>query len=89
MAGNVIQYGFRDGKPHHLSVLIMNKPDHWVIRFRDDCRAFDPVRFIPQGDEQALGIRLVLALAEDAHYTYSMNMNNLALKVPKEQITQE
>lgn len=89
MAGNVIRYGFRDGKPHHLSVLMMNKPDHWVIRFRDDCRAFDPVRFIPQEDGQALGIRLVLALAEDAHYTYSMNMNNLALKVPKEQIPQE
>ena len=83
MAGNVIQHGFRDGKRHHLSVLLLNKPDHWVLRFRDDCRAFDPVHYVPEGSGQALGIRLVLAFAEDAHYSYSMNMNNLALKLRK------
>ena len=85
MAGNVITHGFtKDGKPHHLSVLLMNKPDYWVLRFRDDCRAFDPVSFAEQAErEQSLGIRLVLALAEDVHYTYHVNLNNLALKLPK------
>ena len=83
MAGNVIRYGFQDGKPHHLSVRILDKKDHWVLRFRDDCRAFDPVNYVKSTEESALGIRLVLALAEDAHYTYSMNLNNLALKLPK------
>ena len=83
MAGNVITYGFRDGKSHHLSVLLLNKPDRWILRFRDDCRAFDPVHFVPEG-EKALGIRLVLALAEDAHYAYSMNLNSLALSLPKD-----
>ena len=83
MAANVIQYGFNDGKPHHLSVLILNKPDHWILRFRDDCRAFDPVKYVPQEKDQALGIRLVSALAEEANYTYSMNLNNLSLKLPK------
>ena len=85
MAGNVIQYGFtRDEKPHHLSIRLLNKPDHWVLRFRDDCGAFDPVHYVPQENEQALGIRMVLAMAEEAHYTYSMNLNNLALKLPKQ-----
>ena len=84
MAANVVRYGFQDGKPHHLSVLILNKPDHWVLRFRDDCRAFDPVRYVPKGDGQAIGIRLVSALAEEAHYTYSMNLNNLMLKIEKQ-----
>jgi Na+-driven multidrug efflux pump/anti-sigma regulatory factor (Ser/Thr protein kinase) len=84
MAGNVIQHGFRDGKPHHLSVLILNKPDRWVLRFRDDCRAFDPVHYRPADMEDALGIRLVQGLARDAYYTYSMNLNNLALILPKE-----
>ena len=84
MAGNVIQYGFgQDGKPHHLSIRILNKPDHWVLRFRDDCRAFDPVHYVPGEEQQALGIRLVLALAQEAHYTYSMNLNNLVLQLPK------
>ena len=84
MAGNVIQYGFQDGKKHHLSVLVLNKPDRWVLRFRDDCRAFDPSRYMPADAEDALGIRLVRGLARDVYYTNSMNLNNLALILPKE-----
>ncbi len=84
MAGNVIRYGFQDGKKHHLSVLILSKPDRWVLRFRDDCRAFDPVRYMPADEENGLGIRLVRGLARDVYYTYSMNLNNLALILPKE-----
>ncbi|MER1993091.1 MAG: ATP-binding protein, partial [Eubacteriales bacterium] len=84
MAGNVIRYGFQDRKKHHLSVLILSKPDRWVLRFRDDCRAFDPVRYMPADEENGLGIRLVRGLARDVYYTYSMNLNNLALILPKE-----
>ena len=84
MAGNVMKYGFQDGKPHHLSVFLLNKPDHWVLRFRDDCRAFDPVRYVPAEEEQPLGIRLAMALVDDASYTYSMNLNNLALRLVKD-----
>ena len=84
MAGNVIQHGFgQDSRPHHLSIRILNKPDQWVLRFRDDCRAFDPLHYAPAEGGQSLGIRLTLAMAEDARYTYSMNLNNLVLKLPK------
>ena len=80
MAANTIQHGFaRDGKEHHLSVRILYKGDRWTIRFRDDCGAFDPIHYVPREGKDALGIRLVLAMAEEAHYTYSMNLNNLAL----------
>ena len=84
MAANVIQYGFGKGdKKRHLSVLILNKPDYWILRFRDDCRAFDPVHYTPDEPDKALGIRLVQGIAREAYYTYSMNLNNLALKLPK------
>ena len=84
MAGNVIKYGFSaDGKSHHLFIRILDKPEQWVLRFRDDCRAFDPLHFIPREEGQGLGIRLVLTMAEEAYYTYSMNLNNLVLKMPK------
>ena len=83
MAANVIQYGFGDGKPHHLSIRITDSRDRWVLRFRDDCRAFDPVHFVPEEEGQGIGIRLVLAMADEAYYTYSMNLNNLALKIPR------
>ncbi len=84
MAGNVISHGFADDKGHHLSVRLLNKEDRWVLRFRDDCRAFNPVNYVPASNEDAIGIRLVMALAGEVHYTYSMNLNNLALILPKQ-----
>ena len=84
MAGNTIQHGFgADGKDHHLSVRILHKQNYWVLRFRDDCGAFDPVHYIPKEGQDAMGIHLVLSLAEEARYTYSMNLNNLVLKLPE------
>ena len=85
MAANIVEHGFsKDTKEHHLSVRVLHKKDYWVLRFRDDCRAFDPVHYIPKEEKDALGIRLTLAMAEDAQYTYSMNLNNLMLKLPDE-----
>ena len=82
MAGNIIQHGFSaDKKKHHLSVRVISKGERWVLRFRDDCRAFDPVHYIPDEGKDALGIRLVLAIADEANYTYSLNLNNLTLKL--------
>ena len=83
MAGNTVRHGFgKDGKDHHLSVRILHKKDHWILRFRDDCGAFDPVHYIPPEGSETVGIHLVLALAEEARYTNSLNLNNLLLKLP-------
>ncbi len=83
MASNSVLHGFTmDRKQHHLSVRVIYKENEWILRFRDDCGAFDPVNYIPKGEKDALGIRLVLAMAEDAQYTHSLNLNNLMLKIP-------
>ena len=81
MASNVICHGFpQDGREHHLSVRLMHKRGQWILRFRDDCSAFDPIRYVPgDGEADGLGIRLVLALADDIRYTYSLNLNNLMI----------
>ena len=85
MAANTIQHGFvKDNKSHHLSVRVLCKPDVWVLRFRDDCGAFDPVHYVPREGKDALGIRLALAIANEVTYTYSLNLNNLTLKLPAE-----
>jgi two-component sensor histidine kinase len=81
MASNTVQHGFSKDAENHLSVRILHKPDAWVLRFRDDCRAFDPVSYVPRGEEDALGIRLVTAMADDIRYTYSLNLNNLTIKL--------
>ena len=83
MGSNTVLHGFNPRGGNHLSIRVQHKRDRWILRFRDDCRAFDPVSYVPkEGQEDALGIRLVLAMAEDVRYTYSLNLNNLTIKLP-------
>ena len=80
MGTNIVQHGFSPDGKNHLSMRLQHKGDHWTLRFRDDCRAFDPVNFVPGEDKKdCVGIRLVLHMADEVRYTYSMNLNNLTL----------
>ena len=82
MAANTIEHGFAmDRKHHDLSVRLLKKEEDLVLRFRDDCGAFDPVQYIPKDDEDALGIRLILAFAKEARYTYALNLNNVCIRI--------
>ena len=85
MAANTIQHGFAmDRKHHSLSVRLLQKEEDLVLRFRDDCGSFDPVHYIPKEGENALGIRLVLAFAKEVRYTYALNLNNVCIRIGKE-----
>ncbi|MBR6007208.1 MAG: ATP-binding protein, partial [Clostridia bacterium] len=45
MAGNVIEHGFtKDRKHHSIDVRILKKDDEYILRIRDDCIIFDPVK---------------------------------------------
>ena len=81
MASNTVLHGFEKSKRNHLSIRVQHKGNFWVLRFRDDCRAFDPVSYVPASDQDSLGIRLVMAMADDIRYTYSLNLNNLTIKL--------
>jgi two-component sensor histidine kinase len=87
MAGNTVSHGFAPSGKNHLSVRVQHRENRWVLRFRDDCRAFDPVSYVPSGEEDALGIRLVMAMADDIRYTYSLNMNNLTIRLTAGAVT--
>jgi len=85
MAANTIKHGFAmDRKHHDLSVRLLQKEDGLVLRFRDDCSSFDPVSYIPRSGEDALGIRLILAFAREARYTYALNLNNVCIRIGQE-----
>lgn len=86
MGSNIITHGFSsDGKNHHLSIRLQYKDQRWALRFRDDCGAFDPIKYIPDEDsKKQMGLRLALKMADDARYTYSMNLNNLLLILKEE-----
>ena len=81
MATNVMEHGFSlDQKPHQLQIRLLKKDQSWVLRFRDDCTAFDPVHFIPEDPQSAPGLRIMMAMSREARYTRSMNLNNLMIR---------
>ena len=80
MGSNIVNHGFTAGAQNHLSIRLQHKNAAWTLRFRDDCTAFDPVQHISDDDAQdSVGIRLAMRMADEARYTYSMNLNNLTL----------
>ena len=80
MGGNIVTHGFASGSGRRLSIRIQIKQGRWTLRFRDDCMAFDPVAHVSEGGVgEVLGIRLAMRMADEARYTYSMNLNNLTL----------
>lgn len=87
LAGNTVIHGFDGKRDYHLSVRVQHRRNQWVLRFRDDCRAFDPVSYVPRGEEDALGLRLVTSVASDIRYTYSLNLNNLVIRLKDEDKT--
>ena len=79
MGGNIVTHGFTAHGRNSLSVRLQVKDGRWTLRFRDDCTAFDPISHVRQNAADSLGIRLAMSMADEARYTYSMSLNNLAL----------
>ena len=87
LAGNVIEYGFSDGKPHHLEVRTVFEHDDVIIAIRDDCKKFDITEKIKNWNldrehpEKNIGIRMAVAASKDITYSNSMKINILRIKV--------
>lgn len=83
MAGNVVEHGFSDGKPHHLDVRVIIKDGQTILRLRDDCEFFDlreqakKWSFDPEHPERNIGVRMVMCASKDIVYTRTMKTNNL------------
>ena len=90
MAGNVIEHGFSDGKPHNLDIRIIYKNNKVVLRMRDDCRRFDLSEkvkkwsFDKDHPEANIGIRLVMGSASKITYSNAMNTNNLIITLKRD-----
>ena len=80
MGTNIVTHGFAPNKKNNFSIRLQYKDKHWTLRFRDDCKAFDPVSHLAgQTGSESMGIRLAMRTADEARYTYSMNLNNLMM----------
>lgn len=83
MSKNIVKHGFCDGKEHSIDIRVFFKNGEWSIRFRDNCKNFDPVKYMElhKKDDSVspTGIRLVMSMVKDANYVNSLGLNNLTL----------
>ncbi len=86
MAGNVIEHGFSKDKKHHsIDLRVMNKGDDYLLRIRDDCLIFDPVKqlelFSDADPTHHMGLRMIFGTAKEVQYTSILKLNNLLIKI--------
>ena len=85
MAGNIVDYGFDDGKKHFVDIRAIVNGEQIIIRMRDDCRPFDPKKQVellnPADPVSHIGIRLVHKIATDFEYVNVLKLNNLIIKL--------
>lgn len=83
MVGNTVKHGFgADNKAHSIDLRIMLRKDgKKVVRLRDNCVNFDPVRYfeLHGSENDQSGINKVMSLVSDASYMNSLGLNNLTL----------
>ena len=85
MATNTVMTGFRPHQHNTIDMRILKKGDEYIVRIRDDCMIFDPVKQLQLYDrnipEHHIGLRLAIGSAKDVQYTTMLKLNNLVIRV--------
>lgn len=85
MAGNIVDYGFSDGKKHFVDVRVIVDGQQVIIRLRDDCRPFDPKKQVEIHNSEDpvahIGIRLCRKISTEFNYVNALKLNNLIIKI--------
>lgn len=83
LCNNIITYGFADGKKHTIEMRVLNTDEGWVLRCRDNCKAFNPVEWLKLHEEDDptinIGVRMICGMARDIKYLSAMELNNLTI----------
>lgn len=86
IAGNVVRHSISQKQGRGLDLLVLNREDALVVRFRDNGARFDPVAFLknrtPEDDH--IGIRIAFHMADQINYRYSIGLNSLQITIKKD-----
>ena len=86
MCGNIIEHGFnKDKRDHSIDVRVLKKGDDYILRIRDNCLIFDPVKQLEMYSENDImhhpGIRIIVGLSKEFRYTCILKLNNLLIRI--------
>ncbi len=84
---SILEHGFHKGKRNRIEARLVNKDDSLILSIRDNCSQYSPLKAQESnaetgGDDENLGIRMVMKLAEDVTYTSELKLNNIVLRIP-------
>ena len=85
MAGNIVQHGFSDGKPHLMEGRFTYKEGQLFLRLKDDCEPFNPNEYLETADSAEtaghIGIRTVSELVKEMKYQDTFKLNVLTIEI--------
>ena len=88
--GNILEYGFTDSKQHYIDGRVLKKKEGWILRMRDDCRMFDPIKYLEQysSDDPAanIGLKMLRDLSTNIVYLSTLNLNNLIITIQENEL---
>ena len=85
LATNTVQTGFRPGRRNTIDMRILKRGDDYIVRIRDDCAIFDPLKQLRLYDKNVplhhMGLRMAIESGRDVQYTSILALNNLVLTI--------
>ncbi len=85
LGNNTVKFGFKEGKDYSLDIRVVHMEDGWIMRLRDNCKAFDPIEWVKlhESDDPTanIGIRMVTSMAKDVNYLSTMDLNILTIRI--------
>ena len=85
LATLTILSNFQEGRRNTIDMRILKKGDEYILRIRDDCRIFDPVKQLELYNGNVpldhIGLQIAFQSAKDVQYTTILKLNNLVLRV--------
>ncbi|MCR5734223.1 MAG: ATP-binding protein [Lachnospiraceae bacterium] len=84
---NSISHGFANKGEDYLEARFMLTKNHMVLRLFDNCETFnltDQYELLKMDDKTShIGLKLVFASADSVDYSHSLNMNNVVIRVAR------
>jgi anti-sigma regulatory factor (Ser/Thr protein kinase) len=89
VVSNIIQYGYEDNEPHHITLLIEPYPSHFKLEFIDDGKYFDPLDYLKNNSKSrdldqtgGVGLPLINKISSGMKYHRTEHKNNLIITIP-------
>lgn len=87
MGNNIIEHGFDGSGKNRIDIRLVKKNDSMLIRIRDNCKDFDPVKYLEMNREKMddpgshIGIRMTMKMVKNVQYVNSLGLNNLSMEI--------